>query len=199
MNVTITTDRNVFDKGLDTDIANSLWHILILNTPQETGNLRMNMKRINNSSKLIRFCMNTVEAPYGEYLDLGVGRNKKHVGFFSEKTPTDMAFEIIKFALTGELLSSTVPSVTLRLGKLRNYERKLMAQTSYNMNKRITAHERATLGIMNNQSINNANRTGKRGLSSSIKATRPNMSYNDLFATQDRFTINDRGTGVVIK
>ncbi len=199
MQVTITTDIEVLEKGLNTDLANSLWHILVLNTPQETGNLRMNMQRINNSSKLIRFAMNTVEAPYGEYLDKGQGRNKKHVGYFSEKTPYDMAWEIVKYAWSGELLNTSVPSITLKSGKLRNYERKLVAQTNFNMNKRISAHERALLGVMHNRMNNNVKGIGKRGLSSSIKATRPDYSYNNLFSTQERFTSNTKGTGVEIK
>jgi len=196
MEVTITTYVDVLEKGFNNELANSLWNILIQNTPQETGNLRMNTTRINNSARLIRFAMNTVEAPYGEYLDKGIGRNKKHTGYFSEKTPYDMVWEIVKYGWSGDLLKTTPPSVTLRMGKLRNYERKLIDKNNFNMNKRITAHERALLGVMHNR-LNTQG--GNKVLSSSMKATRPNMSYNTLFATQERFEVNTQGTGVNVK
>jgi hypothetical protein len=199
MHITVTTELDVLEQGINQSLSNSLWNILIENTPKETGNLALNTIRINSSPKLSRFMMNTVEAPYGEFLDSGIGRNKKHTGYFSEKTPIDMAWEISGYALMGSLLKTTVPSITLRMGKVRNYERQMIAKTGFNMNKRITAHERATMGILYNQMKNDARHIGKRSLSSSLKGTRPNMQYNTLFSTQERFEINDKGTGVGIK
>ena len=199
MNITVRTENEFLDKGITSELSNSLWNILIENTPQETGNLRMNTIRINNSPRLSRFIVNTVEAPYGEFLDKGMGRNKKHIGYFSEKTPVDMASEIVNFSITGNLMKTSVPSITLRMGKIRNYERILMNKTGFNLNQRISAHERASLGVMYNNMLNMARPIGKRSLASSMKSERPLSSYNTLFSTQERFDTNARGTRVTIK
>jgi hypothetical protein len=127
------------------NINNSLWNIAVANAPYKTGNLRLNIKKSSSSLDKVTFVYDDLEAAYVNFLEEGIGRNKRHVGFIEFKTINNMLFEIFSFFYNGKVSYGGMPSVAPRTDRVRNYERKMMKSLGLSVDSRINASERATL------------------------------------------------------
>ena len=164
--ITIEADVNKeeFEKLMEKS-KDSLWHVAVLNAPYRTGNLRANIKRSIRDNKTY-FIYDDLYAAYLDYLERGIGRNKKHTGFIEFKTTSSMFMEIVTTMLTKYPSYSGIPSIEMRTDVARNYERKLARKMGLGKNQRINANERAVLSFMH-----------KRG---NKKRTRPTDGYDNV-------------------
>ena len=142
-NFRVTVDKVAHT--LHADLGRSLWNIAINSAPYRTGNLRSAIYMQRNSQDVKRFIYDDYKAYYLNFLEEGKGRNKKHVGFIENKTVNTMVMEIMNYIQTGKATFNSIPKVVLRTDKARNYERKLLNDIGFNLNRRITANDRATL------------------------------------------------------
>jgi hypothetical protein len=129
------------------NINNSLWNVAVGNAPYRTGNLRLNIKKSNVSLNKVIYVYDDLEAAYVNFLEEGIGRNKRHIGFIEIKTVSSMLLEIDAFFSTGKVSYTGIPSVLPRTDKLRNYERKMAKALGYGVDSRINASERANLSF----------------------------------------------------
>jgi hypothetical protein len=129
-------------KGLNNDIINSLWNVAVFNAPYKTGNLRSAIQK-QLLKKGVRFNYNDSEAFYVDFLERGIGRNKKHVGFIEFGTVDAMLTELMFYINTGMVSNSAVPFVKYKKDKARNYERQMMRKLNMDLSKNITAEQRA--------------------------------------------------------
>ena len=129
------------------NINTSLWNVAVMNAPYKTGNLRLNIKKSSPSLNKTFFVYDDLEAAYVNFLEEGIGRNKRHVGFIENRTLNAMLFEIDYFFVTGKTSFAYSPSVMPRTDKLRNYERKMAERLGFSVNTRINASERASLSF----------------------------------------------------
>ena len=150
-NFTVQSDNFA---GLTPSLNDSIWNIAVDNAPYRTGNLRAQIKRAESNGKRCRIFYNTQLAPYIDFLEEGVGRNKKHKGFIENKTVNAILFEVMEFIINRETTYTGIPTITLRTDRARNYERKMLRGVGLNPNMRINAVERATLGYFFNNSRN---------------------------------------------
>lgn len=132
-------------RKLDNDLGISVWNISVWKAPQETGNLRKSIHLQQNGPKVKRIWYDDYNANYIEFLENGTSRNRRHVGFIENDTVTAILQETYLYLLTGQTTYATTPVITERLGKVRNYERRLLSDIGYNLNRRITANDRARL------------------------------------------------------
>jgi hypothetical protein len=164
------------------DLSDSLWNIAILNAPYRTGNLRSNIKRVEKTEAKTKFVYDLSQAPYIDFLEKGIGRNKKHVGFIEITTVNEMVKEIIQTAMTGIQSFDAIPTVSLRTDKARNYERKILKQMDVSVERRINAFERATLGFKYNLKRKSARRTmSKYNNIEKVNINVPNDKYGNRF------------------
>ena len=127
------------------NINNSLWNVAVANAPYKTGNLRLNIKKSSSSLSTVTYVYDDLEAAYVNFLEEGIGRNKRHIGFIEFKTLSSMLLEIDSFFATGRVNFTGIPSVMPRTDRVRNYERKMMKSLGLSVDSRINASERATL------------------------------------------------------
>lgn len=177
------------------EISNSLWNVAILNAPYRTGNLRSNIKRVENSKDKIKFIYDTSQAPYVDFLEKGIGRNKRHIGFIENLTVDSMVAEIMQAFQNQQSSFSEIPIVNLRTDKARNYERKMLRGMGVNVERRITAFERATLGFSYNMQKKNKNVMSKFDRVESVSIKTPNDAYGNRF----KFVNNGSRKGQLVK
>lgn len=134
--------------GLNTNLENSLWNVAIMNAPYRTGNLRSTIKKIPFSKNKVMFAYSQRQAYYTDFLENGIGRNKKHIGFIENKTVGSMVQEILTFAASNSISFSGIPVVRLRTDIARNYERKLLSKSGLNVNARVNAFDRAKMSAL---------------------------------------------------
>jgi hypothetical protein len=134
-------DANQFEH-LNNKLKDSLWHVAIINAPYRTGNLRANIKR-SISAKGVNYIYDDLEAYYVDFLERGIGRNKKHVGFIENTTVNGMLTEIVTTMISGSTTFSGIPSIQMRTDVARNYERKMARAVGLGKNQRINAYQRA--------------------------------------------------------
>jgi len=144
---TITDVSKEYYMGHLGSINNSLWNVAVSNAPYKTGNLRLNIKKSSSSTNKVTYIYDDLEAAYVDFLEKGIGRNKRHVGFIEFKTVFSMVSELKGFFMTGKVNFSGIPSVTPRTDKLRNYERKMAKSLGFDVDDRINAAERASLSF----------------------------------------------------
>jgi hypothetical protein len=142
---TITDVSKEYYMGHLGSINNSLWNVAVSNAPYKTGNLRLNIKKTNNGPNKVTYIYDDLEAAYVNFLEEGIGRNKRHVGFIEFRTVFSMVSELRSFFMTGQANFTAIPSVVPRTDRVRNYERKMMKSLGLSVDTRINASERATL------------------------------------------------------
>ena len=133
------------------NINNSLWNVAVENAPFKTGNLRLNIKKSSVSNNKTSFIYDDLEAAYVNFLEEGIGRNKRHIGFIEFKTVSAMILEIDSFFSTGKVNYTGTPSIIPRTDRVRNYERKMMKSLGFGVDSRINASERAILSRIYNK------------------------------------------------
>ena len=143
MEIEIWIDRE--PHKLDQDLGFSIWNIAINNAPYRTGNLRNQIKLQSNSKETKRIVYYDQDAYYMNYLEEGVGRNKKHKGFIENKTTLQILSEVVNYLQTGHATYSGFPIIVMRSDVARNYERKILRQQGLDPNLRLTANDRAIL------------------------------------------------------
>ena len=142
---TITDVSKEYYMGHLGSINNSLWNVAVSNAPYKTGNLRLNIKKTNNGPNKVTYIYDDFEAAYVNFLEEGIGRNKRHVGFIEFRTVFSMVSELRSFFMTGQANFTEIPSIVPRTDRVRNYERKMMKSLGLSVDSRINASERATL------------------------------------------------------
>ncbi|NCC41781.1 MAG: hypothetical protein EOM21_20685 [Gammaproteobacteria bacterium] len=130
---------------LTTGLGYSIWNIAVMKAPYETGNLKSQIMLQNNGSKVKRIVYNDYNAYYLNYLEEGRGRNKRHIGFIENDTVNAILSETYLFLLTGRTTFSGVPTINFRNERARNYERNSLREIGFNLQRRISANDRATL------------------------------------------------------
>lgn len=138
-------------RPLGNELGISAWNIAVWKAPQETGNLRKSIHLQQNGPRVKRIWYDDYNANYIDFLENGTSRNRKHVGFIENDTVGAILQETYLYLLTGQVSYVTAPIIVERLGKVRNYERKLLNDIGYNLNRRITASDRARLSRINYQ------------------------------------------------
>lgn len=147
-------------KGLNQDLKDSLWHIALLSAPYRTGNLRSSIKRLSFGENKVKYIYDSQQAYYTDFLEKGIGRNKKHVGFIEFITVESMMSEIMGSAIYGQTTFKGTPILELKTDFARNYERKILRNMKIDTKKRINAVDRAKLSLIQSQSKKRgANRT----------------------------------------
>jgi hypothetical protein len=164
-----TINSNTYD-GLKPEIKDSLWHVAVLNAPYRTGNLRSSIKRVSMSNNKVIFLYSEAQAFYTKFLEQGLGRNKKHIGFIENLTVGSMVFEIAKYIQTNNPSFSGIPLVQLRTDKQRNYERKIMKSMGFTSGVRVNAVDRAQLSWMAFKGKRKSNKTGLEKYGDKIKS-----------------------------
>ena len=142
--------KEEYKKSFD-NINDSLWNVAVNSAPFKTGNLRLNIKKSSVSNNKTTYVYDDLEAVYVNFLEEGIGRNKRHVGFIEFKTVGAMMFEIDNFFSTGKVTFSGTPSITPRTDRVRNYERKMMKSLGFGVDSRVNASERAILSRIYNR------------------------------------------------
>lgn len=132
-------------EGFKHQLGMSLWNIAIARAPYETGNLRRSIMLAKNTENQIRFVYDDYRAYYLNYLEEGIGRVKKHIGFIEYKTVNSMIMEMLKYLNTGDVTFSNFPNVELRSGVYRMYERQIARNNNIDTTRRISANDRALL------------------------------------------------------
>ena len=112
MDFIIETDRDFV--GLDDELANSIWQLLVYSAPYDTGNLRSAIKKSVSNARRILFIYDETTAVYLKFLEDGVGFVKKHKGFISVVSLGEATMEVMYYAKTGQTTFSGVPIVVLR-------------------------------------------------------------------------------------
>lgn len=159
MDRSITIISNKY-KGLTQDLKDSLWHVALLSAPYRTGNLRSAIKRLSFGENKVKYIYDSQQAYYTDFLEKGIGRNKKHVGFIEFITVESMMTEIIGSAQYGQTTFKGIPIMEFKKDVARNYERKLLKTMHIDTKKRINAVDRAKLSLIQSQSKKRgANRT----------------------------------------
>ncbi len=130
---------------LGPELGYSIWNIAVACAPYRTGNLRSGIALQNNGPKIKRIMYNDYDAYYLNYLEEGIGRVKRHKGFIENKTVNMIYSETANYLTYGKASFSGIPTVSLRSDKARNYERIMLRNINYDLNKRITANDRAKL------------------------------------------------------
>lgn len=151
-------------EGLKPVLKDSLWHVAILNAPYRTGNLRSSIKRISTSDRKVIYLYSEAQAYYTQFLEKGLGRNKKHIGFIENITVGSMVYEIMKYIQNNNTSFSGIPLVELRTDKQRNYERKMMKSMGFTSEVRVNAVDRAQLSWLRFQSKRRGSNKFKTGL-----------------------------------
>jgi hypothetical protein len=151
-------------KGINEGLKNSLWHVAVLNAPYKTGNLRSSIKRVSMNDNKVIYIYSEAQAYYTDFLENGLGRNKKHIGFIENLTVGSMFTEIYNYAKSDKLSFSGIPVVVLRTDKQRSYERKMMKAMGFSSEIRVNAVDRATLSWMKFQSKKKGKNKFKTGL-----------------------------------
>ena len=180
---------------MDTDLGISIWNIAINNAPYRTGNLRNQIRLTSNSTKTKRIIYYDQDAYYLNYLEAGVGRNKKHKGFIENKTVLQVYSEVFNYLQTGHATFTGIPTIVMRSDVARNYERQILKSNNIDPNTRITASDRALLskeyikGLPMGYTMVNGNFYSSRGLAGN------KTSYNGRFTTsintEDGFTMDN--------
>lgn len=135
-------------KGLTEGLKDSLWSVAIYNSPYKTGNLRASIKRISMSKDRVMFAYSEQQAYYTDFLERGIGRNKKHVGFIENTTVGSMLMEIEQNAVLGTTTFAGIPVIKLRTDIARNYERKILKSKNMNPDSRVNAFSRAQMSMI---------------------------------------------------
>lgn len=148
-NITISSDKY---RGLTQDLKDSLWSVALLNAPYRTGNLRSSIKRVSFSDNKVKYIYDSQQAYYTDFLEKGIGRNKKHIGFIEFITVESMMTEIIGNAMFGKTTFKGIPVIEFKTDFARNYERKIMRELKFNTTQRINAVDRAKLSLIKSQS-----------------------------------------------
>lgn len=128
------------------DLFTSLWNVAVINAPYKTGNLRANIKRSMDMEK-VHFIYDDLEAAYVDFLERGIGRNKRHVGFIEYKTVARMINEIRYASTSGEVRFKSIPSIQMRTDVLRNYEKRMAKALGIEPEEKINAAERAAFSF----------------------------------------------------
>lgn len=135
-------------KGLTESLKDSLWSVAIYNSPYKTGNLRASIKRISMSKDKVMFAYSEQQAYYTDFLERGIGRNKRHVGFIENITVGSMLNEIEQNAVLGVNTFAGIPIIKLRTDIARNYERKILKNNNQNPDSRVNAFNRAKMSMI---------------------------------------------------
>jgi hypothetical protein len=151
-------------EGLKEELKNSLWNVAVLNAPYRTGNLRTSIKKIDINDNKVVYLYSQAQAYYTDFLEKGLGRNKKHIGFIENLTVGSMIYDIMSYAQTGNPSFSGIPLVQLRTDKQRNYERKMMKAIGFTSEVRVNAVDRARLSYMQYSSKRKGANKFKTGL-----------------------------------
>jgi hypothetical protein len=181
-------------EGLKPQLQDSLWHVAVLNAPYRTGNLRSSIKKIPMSDKKVIYLYSEAQAYYTQFLEQGLGRNKKHIGFIENLTVGSMVFEIIKYIQTNSPSFSGIPVVQLRTDKQRNYERKMMKSIGFSSEVRVNAVDRARLSYMkyfSKRKGDNKFKTGLEKYGDKIKTVAVENLNRQVYNSK----INPRGVG----
>lgn len=148
--------------GLDDDLANSIWQLLVYSAPYDTGNLRSAIKKQTSNNKRIKYIYDTKQAVYLQFLEEGLGFVKKYKGFIEYTSVGEAIKEILYWAETGKTTFDGVPTVVLqgRLnkkagrsfigGKPMGYEKRMLNDTKTSL----TARERGKLSQLNYKMYN---------------------------------------------
>lgn len=135
-------------KGLTEDLKNSLWTVAVVSAPYRTGNLRSSIKKISMSKNRVMYAYSEQQAYYTDFLEQGIGRNKKHIGFIENITVGSMVQEIADTARSGSTTFKGIPMISFRTDKARNYERQMLRKMGISPDIRISAVERATFSML---------------------------------------------------
>jgi hypothetical protein len=150
MSLYISTPTDVSKEKYRRNFGNinlSLWNVAVFSAPYKTGNLRLNIKKSSSSLDKVMYIYDDLEAAYVNFLEEGIGRNKRHTGFIEFKTVNSMLFELFSFFYDGKPSYYGLPVVVPRTDKLRNYERKMAKALGFDVDDRINASERASLSF----------------------------------------------------
>lgn len=135
-------------KGLTDALKDSLWSVAVYSSPYRTGNLRASIKRISLSKNKVMFAYSEQQAYYTDFLERGIGRNKKHIGFIENLTVGTMLSEIEVNAVLGINTFVGIPVLKLRTDIARNYERKILKSNNMNPDSRVNAFSRAKMSMI---------------------------------------------------
>lgn len=176
MEFKLEVDREI--DGLNDDLANSIWQLLIYSAPYDTGNLRSAIKKQTSNKHKIMFIYDLSQALYIEFLEQGLGFIKKYKGFIENKSVGEAIQETIYWATTDKTTYGGVPTIVLR-GRLTKkagrtfeggapigYEKKILVDTK----TPLTAKERNLLSQLNYKMFNGTPKIGQyKGKSANIE------------------------------
>lgn len=193
MEMTIETSQpklNYF-LGFDTNLANAIWNITVINAPRDTGNLQRNISMTASTRKKIEIFYNAFNAPYLHFLEEGIGPIKKHQGYINEKTVGDVFNLLITYYKKGLSGIYARPTITLKESKHGPMfsEKKLLKEMKQNLNSVLNADERMQLGrIYARSSLGDNRKTSRRGMQVEISSRgykRSSTRTFDLFYTNE--------------
>jgi len=167
MEFKLEVDREI--DGLNDDLANSIWQLLVYSAPYDTGNLRSAIKKQISTKNKIMFIYDLSQALYIDFLEQGVGFIKKYKGFIENKSVGETIKEVLYWAETDKNTFSGVPIVVLR-GRLMKkagrmfeggapmgYEKNILVDTKLPL----TAKERNLLSQLNYKMFNGTPKIGQ--------------------------------------